>query len=67
MDTNIEVNETDDYVDGDAIINKRDHYFFKKVMKERVITFKGAKIVAGEEVSHIVDLTPELIQVQNKL
>ena len=35
----IEVDEGDDYVDGEAIISKKDHYFFKKVMKERVISF----------------------------
>jgi hypothetical protein len=70
MDTRIEVNEADDYVDGDAIISKHDHYFFKKVMKQRVISFRmqdrsggPAKLEAGKEVDTIVDLTSELIHV----
>ena len=70
MDTRIEVNEADDYVNGDAIISKHDHYFFKKVMKERVISFRmqggsggSAKIEAGNEIDTIVDLTSELIHV----
>jgi hypothetical protein len=36
----MELNEADDFVDGQAMISKHDHYFFKKVMRERVITFK---------------------------
>jgi hypothetical protein len=41
MDTRIEVNEVDDFVDGDAVLSrKRDHYFYKKVMRERVISFQ---------------------------
>jgi hypothetical protein len=44
MNTRVEVNEEDDYVQGNAIISKKDHFFFKKVMRERVITFKDSKV-----------------------
>ncbi len=67
MNTRVEVNEEDDYVQGNAIISKKDHFFFKKVMRERVITFKDSKVDKWDEIAHIVDLTPELIQVPSIL
>ncbi len=57
----------DDYIDGEAILHNHDHYFYRTAMKERDITFVNNTVEKEHEVTTIVDLTPELIQMRQNL